>query len=683
MAALKARSLFGILAGLCGLIAYSEAASELETVVVTAVRMSDPLRVETDPSRPRQPLPAHDGADYLKTIPGFNVVRKGGTDGDPLFRGMAASRINILLNGESLSGGCSSRMDPPTAYVFPETYDRITVIKGPQTVKHGPGNSAATVLFEKFPARREAAGWNVAASLTGASFGRNDQVLNVRGGSRDYVAELDMTRAAADDYRDGSGNPVHSAYERWSTGLSLGITPSEDSYIELHGLVSDGEAAYADRLMDGARFKRENLGVKWGTDTNIAGINRIEGQVYYNYVDHVMDNYSLRRFVPSMMMPGRSASNPDRETVGAKMTFSMDVADDIALDIGGDAQRNRHSERGTRNQLEQLWQRQPRLEDAEFRNIALFSEADWDLGSQRHIVGGWRIDQWQAEDYRDTIALGMMGVMAPNPSAGKTRDEWLHSGFIRYETPVEFALSSAMIGIGYVQRFPDYWEMIGRKETTDSISAFDIEVEKTTQIDVGLIHRSPTFSASLNVFANDIRDYILIESAYQKGPRQTTVARNIDARTWGAEAALGLKINNIVQIDQSVAWVRGDNLSDDRPLAQQPALESRTSLTVNFGAWDIGVLWRWVADQDRIALNQGNVVGQDLAESDGFKVLSINGGWEPRHGLRVSAGVDNLLNETYAEHISRGGAIVPGYQATERVNEPGRVAWLKIAYTTP
>ena len=77
-------------------------------------------------------MPAHDGADYLKTIPGFSVIRKGGTDGDPVFRGMAGSRLNILLDGEQILGGCGNRMDPPTAYVFPESYDKITVLKGPQ-----------------------------------------------------------------------------------------------------------------------------------------------------------------------------------------------------------------------------------------------------------------------------------------------------------------------------------------------------------------------------------------------------------------------------------------------------------------------------------------------------------------------------------------------------------------------
>lgn len=80
--------------------------------------MSEPITVITDTKAPRQPLPAHDGADYLKTIPGFSVTRKGGTDGDAVFRGMAGSRLGILVDGESIHGGCNYRMDAPTAYIY-------------------------------------------------------------------------------------------------------------------------------------------------------------------------------------------------------------------------------------------------------------------------------------------------------------------------------------------------------------------------------------------------------------------------------------------------------------------------------------------------------------------------------------------------------------------------------------
>lgn len=41
------------------------------TLVITSEVQDAPLTVITDPRQPRQPVPAHDGADYLKTVTGF------------------------------------------------------------------------------------------------------------------------------------------------------------------------------------------------------------------------------------------------------------------------------------------------------------------------------------------------------------------------------------------------------------------------------------------------------------------------------------------------------------------------------------------------------------------------------------------------------------------------------------
>jgi iron complex outermembrane receptor protein len=56
----------------------------LQEVVVTAPPMQAPLEVRFDPKAAQQPLPAQDGAAFLKTVPGMSLIRKGGTDGDPV-----------------------------------------------------------------------------------------------------------------------------------------------------------------------------------------------------------------------------------------------------------------------------------------------------------------------------------------------------------------------------------------------------------------------------------------------------------------------------------------------------------------------------------------------------------------------------------------------------------------------
>jgi iron complex outermembrane receptor protein len=64
---------------------------------------------------------------------------------------MFGSRIKILTDGTENLGACPNRMDAPTSYISPESYDRISVIKGPQTVQYANTGSAATVMFERQP----------------------------------------------------------------------------------------------------------------------------------------------------------------------------------------------------------------------------------------------------------------------------------------------------------------------------------------------------------------------------------------------------------------------------------------------------------------------------------------------------------------------------------------------------
>jgi len=215
-----------------------------DEIVVTAARMRSPLEVVTDPRLPRQPLPAHDGADYLKTVAGFSVIRKGGTDGDPLFRGMAGSRVAVLNEEAMLLGGCGNRMDPPTAYVFPQSYDRIRILKGPQSVLWAPGASSATVRFERDPFDPETDRSTLAAGLTVGSWGRRDAALDgMLGGELGYL-RVQGTDSESDDYESGAGTTVHSAYDRWNVNLMAGWRPDEATLVELSHARSDGEAAY-------------------------------------------------------------------------------------------------------------------------------------------------------------------------------------------------------------------------------------------------------------------------------------------------------------------------------------------------------------------------------------------------------------------------------------------------------
>jgi iron complex outermembrane recepter protein len=646
------------------------------TVVVTGVSMNGPLTVETDPRAPRQPLPAHDGADYLKTIPGFSVIRKGGTDGDPVLRGMAGSRVGILLDGQQILGGCGGRMDPPTAYVYPAAYDRITVVKGPQTVLAGAGMSAGAVLFEREHKRVGQPGVTLVSSATLAAFGRHDEMADVRAARPSFYVQARATRSHTDDYKDGTGNAVHSFYTRSSGTAAFGWTPYSDTLLELSGALSSGEAAYADRSMDGSRFARENLGLKFDRRTTASVVRRIEAQSYYNYIDHVMDNYNLR--TPETMF---SAMNPDRATVGGRAAVTVAAGSATSIVLGADAQRNVHRGRSVMGKTSadlatSAYQSAPRVEDMRFSQVGVFGEASRIVSSASRLIGGLRTDWHQAEDSRACVATMMCPRNSPleNDTIGATDRKTLVSAFGRYERALT-AAGTVYVGLGHAERFPDYWERLKQDPTTRKSAFLTTRPEKTTQADAGMLWKSAGWSGSVSAFYGKIRDYVLI-----KWTPTPALTRNIDATTVGAEADLVRTLTKNLKADLTLAYVHGNNDTDHKPLAQQPPAEARLGLHYDNQVYSFGLLTRFVGSQSRVDVGSGSIVtnGRDLGPTAGFSVFSVNGGYRLTQGLSLTAGIDNVLNRTYAEHISQAGAMVPGFIQTVRINEPGRTAWVKL-----
>src|SRR5690554_1643121 len=455
------------------LLSQADVATEVETdpnhdkferIIVTGARPLSTIELVKDPKAPQQPLPAHDGADYLKSIPGFSLIRKGGTSGDPVFRGAAGSRLTISSDDQMVLGGCTGRMDPPTAYINPQNYDQIRIIKGPQTVLYGP--AAGTVLFERTSYQFDPNQSPGQVSLVGGSFGRLESNVDYTAGGDDGFWRINTSYSEADNYRDGNNTSVNSAYQRWGVDTQMGWTPDQDTVVLLSLGQSGAEAAYADRMMDGAVFDRTSASLRWRESYITDWLAEVDGQAYFGYVDHVMDNYSLRQFEPTMVMPTPSAKNPDRYSRGGRIVATLDAHLWSKLQIGVDHQYHSHRERVSMNQPVMPYQNKARIADATIQQSGIFTEASYALTNTSQLLAGVRVDFWRAEDLRQQ--LGRMNMMQPNPTAGHVRNDELVSSFARFEQHIDAHQWYA--GLARAERFPDYWELIGNQNySEDSI----------------------------------------------------------------------------------------------------------------------------------------------------------------------------------------------------------------------
>ncbi len=672
-------------------VAAAQPVSGIAPLVITSAAPEDPLKVVLDPQQARQPVPATDGTDYLKTIPGFAAIRNGGVNGDPVFRGMFGSRLNVLTNGTLMLGACPGRMDSPSSYITPQSYDRLTVIKGPQTVLWGQGTSAATVLFEREPEQFSEPDYRLDASLLAGSHGRLDRNIDAAAGSQDGYIRLLGTRSQADDYEDGDGNTVPSRFDKWSNDLVLGWTPDANTLLELTAGTGDAEARYAGRGMDGTQFKRESLGLRFEKSYIGEVFHAFEAQLYYNYADHVMDNFTLRRPDPAAsmaMMRKPLASNVDRRTAGGRMAGTWRF-EDAELVAGIDGQFNQHRKRASSYNMmtsvytdydEYRWNK-----DADLYSFGAFGELNWKLDRHNRVVTGLRLDQAAATDYRQSFSSHNPKTMKTevwaNPNADTTRHSTLYSGFARYEQDLTSLPASWYAGLGHAERFPDYWELFSASVgPVGSAQAFaTARPEKTTQLDLGIQYRQGPLELWANAYAGEVEDYLRFR--YVPGimvGMTRSIVDNIDASIAGAELGGGYRFSPNWKGDASLAWAWGENRSDGSALPQMPPLEAKFALTWQQGDWSATGLWRVVAAQNRIAEDEGNVVGKDFGSSSGFGVLSANTAWQASEHVKLSAGIDNLLDKAYSEHLNLAGNTGFGLPAETPVSEPGRTAWLRM-----
>lgn len=681
--------------------------TQLAPIVVTAQSANDGngLIVHADPKQAIQPIPAVDGSAYLQNIIGFNQIKNGGANSDVTFRGMFGSRIKIITDGTENLGACPSRMDNPASYISPESYDRITVVKGPQTVQYAHTGSAATVSFEREPEKLSAdKPYRGQASVLMGSYGRLDHNVEAAIGDETKYARLNTSRSVSDSYKDGNGNSVPSNWEKWNADLAIGWTPNEDTWVELKGGKSDGEAVYAGREMDGSKFARESLGLNLQKKNVSEVIKQVNAQVDYSYNDHVMDNFRLR--TPPKMdsssghgnmghkkmdhdnmggamnhnamnhdahndmghgsmdhgnmghgdmdhgsMKGPSEMQVTRRTLNARASMNLEW-DKLSVITGIDSQQNKHG--GAMPQMNM-----PFFTNMKFQSYGAFAEMTYPLNDSNSLISGARLDQTKINDFK----------------AGATRKETLPSGFIRLENEMADHGLKNYIGVGYVERVPDYWELFSSTYYVPKASTFDhLNNEKTTQLDFGTQFEHGAFNAWGSGYVGMIKDFILMR--YVDGKAQS---RNVDATIAGAEAGVGYEFTDQIQADVSAMYAWGKNKDDSRPLAQIAPLEGRVNLRYVEDKYNVGLLWRVVASQNRISQGDGNIVGYDVGKSDSFNTLALNATYNLTQGIDLSVGIDNLLDSNYKEHLNKMGNAGVGLAADEQFNNIGRNYWARMS----
>ncbi len=619
-----------------------------------------------------QPAPVTDGGELLKSINGISGTRMGGRAIDPIIRGQKQTAVNVLLDGAYLHGGCPNRMDPPTTYTAVDSYDWITVIKGNRTVQYGSGGSGGTVLFErKWPSFSD----KLVTGSVSSSYETNGEkwelAADVAAGSdQGYIRVIGHT-AEGDNYDDGNGDEVRSAYQSQSGTLMAGYAISNNTRLQgSFEKTEETDVLFAGAGMDSPYARAENIRLKLDHTFTEGSLKTLKAELYRSDVEHMMDNYSLREFTASMKMDAPSTS----DTQGGRLVLTG-VTNRIDWLAGFDLQDN------TRNANQQLPTMMDKIAgiqwpDANIRQIGLFAEAEKALNGSNRLKGGLRVDQVEASASRSDEAFTGGGLAGKTPEdlygTSKVKQtetniggfaQWSHNinALFQWDTIVSRSVRTA----DATERYIATSKWIGNPE---------LEPEKHHQLEGILSVNMGAAKGSVSGWMNKVDDYILRSNVTGKD-RYT----NVDATLMGIEAEASHRINANWLFSTQLAWIQGENDDNGEALSQISPLELRAKARYLQNNWQAGLELVSAAKQTDVCLyDDTNCGGQDVRETPSYWVANLDARYQVLDSLALDAGINNLFDKAYTLHESRNDSFNPD---PVQVVEPGRSLWLKAHYS--
>jgi len=665
------------LLGLASPLAMAEGTTSLPNIVVFGDSEALPNETELTPEEvPRIP---GDGGDLLREALGVDSSRIGGHGFDPNIRGQMQTRLNVLLDGAYLHGGCPNRMDTPSSYAALDSYERVTILKGVQSLLYGGGGSGGTVLFDRVTTAPEdglAGSYGLSGTNNGIVY---DAFGDVTAGNDTGYIRAFGNKKSADNYTDGSGDEIRASFNSTNGLMVLGLTPSQDKTLELsYEYNNTTDAIYQGRTMDAPDSTANNVRFKYDQDSRIGFLTGLSFEAYSTRVDHLMDNYSLRTppaSAPLLRVPTTS------DTAGGRLLMDT-VAGPWNLTFGIDVQNNeRDATRYTGSSTDNVNATQSFLwPGAQINQTGLILEGEHPISGNRLVKAGIRYDYVTYNATRANAQPQAMAAMNPTPNElyatyydGQTAQEGHENniGFLlRYEQ--DLAANTRMFtGVSRTMRTADATERYMASWMANPSMIWvgnpDLSPEAHHQIDFGLNWAYEKYDANAVVYADFVNDYIL----RYRLPTQESVYKNADARIYGSEVSGGYNITRFVRLSAEAAYVYGQNITDDRPLAQIPPLSGQVALDYKTGKFSLGSRVVAASRQDRIDENSGL---DD--KTPGWSIVDVYAGFTLSRNLSLQAGIDNLFNKYYADHLN-----APDFTTGNivQVPEPGTTGWMKLS----
>ena len=626
--------------------------------------------------------PARDVGELLADEAGVWKLRKGGIANDVVVRGLQSRDLNVLIDGDRVYGACPNHMDPPAFHVDFSEVARVDVGKGPFDVRYqGSLGGVVNVVT-----RRPDTGWHAATSMGVGSFGFvNPSVTASYGGTRVSALAGGSYRQSA-PFVDGRGQRVtaNAGYrasevdgDAFRASTAWGRTawsPREGHQIEAsYTRQRTDHILYPYLQMDAVYDDADRASVRYEAPA-FGRLTGVKADVSWAAVDHWMtDAYRTSSGTAARGYSMGTAATTDTRSARIDAAFG-------GTSFGAELYR-RNWNTTTMMAGMNAYAPQYSIPDVNVTSGGVFVEHARALGSRFSLDLGARLDHLATTADRSKAALSLYA--AYHGTDDTSRRDVLPSGRAKlsWQAGPDVTLAAS---VGHTARVAEANERYFglRRAGTDWVGEPGLAPTRNTGVDLSVAVQRPRTTVTANAYFNRLDGYIAVYDA----PRTAMVAgvmnamarsyANVDARQRGFDASASLTVVPRLSLSGDVSYVRGTMTPrtelgiTSRDLAETPPLRARLRARVDDG--------RLFAEIEGVAAASQTRVDSSLGEraTPAWAIANLTTG--VRHGrLSIAAGVANLLDTYYVEHLSYQR---DPFRSGLRVAEPGRQLFANMSW---
>lgn len=649
---------------------------ELPVIDVEGKRQPAPAlsvtRVEPDAAD----LAVVDTASVLLGEPGAAVVRNGPQTGIVQLRGLANERVRVRVDGMAITPACPNHMDPPLHFLQPADLELMDVLPGVTPVSQGGDSIAGSVTavsrrpkfaegeafvptFDSHFLYRGAedgidTGLALGAANDRTSFGYRGQAM--QGGNTQFSGG--KIRDSGYESRDHSLR-LRRAIEKGAVDLDVGF---------FDGDFAGTPALPMDIVKDEAI--RANLALERRFD-----FGTVNARVYRHSIDHRMDNFSLR---PSGMM--QMFSPAETEDIGASGEVELDRASGLWR-LGGELLTNSH-DAYQQNAMSGL--RQDTFRDTSRIRLGLYAEWERELAETWTLGLGLRSDTvWMdAADVADFYMPSAADAAAFNAADRSFTDANVDAtASLRWDIlaswSMELSAARKTRSPSTLERY--LWTPLaanaGQADGRTYLGNLRLDPEVSHQVNLASLWQWGDVTVQPSVFYNHVDDYIQGSPIARNDNAGLPVLQytNLEAELYGVDGAVRWTPMDNWNVGGVLSYVRGRNLDLDDDLYRIAPLSTTIDTELTLGRWRHRAEVYVAAEQDEVARTNGE------QKSNSYALLHLRTAFEIREGLTLRGGVENLLDNRYADHLSGVNRVTMSDVAVgERLPGAGRFVYVGI-----